>query len=221
MNDTKIPGLQVLGQSQVLDPAELKRLEALAPELQHAFCTRTIFRTPTEARFSVLNDLKHPTNASKYHQAKLEQAVMFDNLIKLSFAFRRTRIDLADARARLKKATGHQKERMQVDVDELRYRLICMQKEAQERLRELEMWSEIKASLEGDFDRDNTDTDELVALARRYMLELPVAQRSIADVGGAVNVIAQAMSLMAECKRRNLNLLDQGQDAQPNLEERP
>lgn len=221
MNDIQIPGLQEVGQSQVLNPAELKRLEALAPELQHAFCTRTIFRTPTEARFSVLNDLKHPTQSSKYHQAKLEQAVMFDNLIKLSFAFRRAKIDLADARARLKKASGHQKERLQVDVDELTYRLICMQKEAQERLRELEMWSEIKASLQGDFDRDNKDTDELVALARRYMLELPVAQRSIADVGGAVNVIAQARTLMAECNRRNLNLLGPNKDQDKDQEEWP
>jgi len=160
MNDIQIPGLQEVEQSQVLDPAELRRLEALVPELEHAFTTRTIFRTPTEARFSVLNDLKHPTPASKYHQAKLEQAVMFDNLIKLSFAFRRAKIDLDDARARMKKASGRQKERLKVDMDELTYRLICMQKEAQERLRELEMWSEIKASLEGDFDRDNKDTDE-------------------------------------------------------------
>jgi hypothetical protein len=208
MNDIQIPGLQEVEQSQVLDPAELRRLESLAPELQHAFCTRTIFRTPTEARFSVLNDLKHPTPASKYHQAKLEQAVMFDNLIKLSFAFRRAKIDLDDARARMKKASGRQKERLKVDMDELTYRLICMQKEAQERLRELEMWSSIKASLEGDFDRDNKDTDELLALAKRYTLELPVALRSVADVGGAVNVIAQAKTLMAECKRRNLSILD-------------
>lgn len=221
MNDAAVPGLQEVGQSQILGPSELKRLEALVPELKHAFFTRTIFRTPTEARFSVLNDLKHPTQSSKYHQAKLEQAVMFDNLIKLSFAFRRAKIDLADARARQKKASGHQKERLQVDVDELTYRLICMQKEAQERLRELEMWSEIKASLQGDFDRDNKDTDELVALARRYMLELPVAQRSIADVGGAVNVIAQARTLMAECNRRNLNLLGPNKDQDKDQEEWP
>jgi hypothetical protein len=204
--DHQVPGLLQVRESHLLDDDDLERLQALVPELLHVVKTRTIFRTPTEARFSVLNDVKHPTPASKYHQAKLEQAVMLDNLIKLSFAFRRVSIDLSDARGRLKKAAGHQKARLLVDVDELTYRLICMQKEAQERLRELEMWSEIKAAIEGDFDRDNKDTDELLALARRYMLELPIARRSIADVGGAVNVIAQAKTLMAECDRRNLTL---------------
>ncbi len=202
-----ISGLLQVQESHLLGSGELQRLSALVPELQHVILTKTIFRTPTEARFSVLNDIKHPTASSKYHQAKLEQSVMLDQLIKLSFSFRRASIDLADFQARLKKATGYQRQRIQVDIDEISYSLINMRKEAQERLRELEMWSQIKTSLEleGEFDRDSKDTDELLALARRYTLELPIALRSIADVGGAVNVIAQAETLQAECKRRGLD----------------
>ncbi len=208
-HEPEIPGLLQVQQSRILQPEELQRLQSLVPELLHVVATRTIFRTPTEARFSVLNDIKHPTPASKFHQAKLEQWVMFDQLIRLSFKFRRASIDLSDTRSRLKKASGHQRERLLVDIDEISYNLLNMRTEAQERLRELEMWSGIKQSLEGDFDRDSKDTDELLALARRYILELPIAQRSIADVGGAVNVIAQAQTLQAECRRRNMSLLEE------------
>ncbi len=206
--EEQTPGLVEVQQSKLLEEKELQRLIGLMPELQHVILTRTIFRTPTEARFSVLNDLKHPTPASKYHQAKLEQAVMFHELIKLSFSFRRANIDLADFRARLKKATGYQRQRLQVDIDEKSYSVINMRKEALERLRELEMWSRIKRELEeqGEFDRDSKDNDELVALAKRYCLELPIALRSQSDVGSAVNVIAQARTLTAECKRRGIDL---------------
>lgn len=206
MIDDQIPGLVLVKESLILQPGELQRLLGLVPELKHVIATRTIFRTPTEARFSVLNDVMHPTTSSKYHQAKLEQGVMFDQLIRLSFSFRRASIDLSDKRAKLKKATGHQRERLLVDIDELSYSLLNMHKEAQERLRELEMWSKIKAELEvqGKFDRDSKDTDEFLALLERYSQELPVALRSQADVGGAVNVLAQAQTLLAEAKRRGI-----------------
>jgi hypothetical protein len=198
--------LAAVEQSEVLDSGEMARLKALVPELQHAVVTRTIFRTPTEARFSVLNDIKFPTQAAKYHQSKLEQAVMLDNLIHLSFAYRRKTIDLQEVQARLKKAAGLGKQRLIVDRDELIYTLANMRKEAEERLRELEMWSQIKAGLDEEFDRDSKDTDQLQALALRYTRELPIAMRSLADTGGAVNIIGQAMTMRAECQRRGIAL---------------
>ena len=58
------------------------------PEIEQAIQSHTIYRTTTEALFSVLNDVKFPTAASKYHQAKREQLVMFENLVGLSFDYR-------------------------------------------------------------------------------------------------------------------------------------
>ena len=214
MESSKLPtndptaGLAVVQQSEVLGSDELARLRALVGELQHTVATRTIFRTDTEARFSVLNDLKFPTASSKFHQAKLEQAVMLDNLIHLSFAYRRKTIDLQEVQARLKKANGFGKQRLIVDRDELHYTLANMRREAEERLRELEMWSGIKSELKKreQFDIDSKDTDQLQALALRYTRELPVAMRSLADTGGAVNIIGQAMTMRAECERRKIAL---------------
>jgi hypothetical protein len=59
-------------------PIELEeRLIQLKPELTHVVKTQTIWRTETEIRCSVLNDMNFPDKASKYHQAKLEQLVFF------------------------------------------------------------------------------------------------------------------------------------------------
>lgn len=208
MTDLSASGMAQIKQSLVLESEDLQRLQDLVPELKQAVATRTMFRTPTEARFSVLNDLKHPTPAAKYHQAKLEQVVMFGNLMTLSFDYREALIDLAEAEEKIKSAQGFELERLKVKRDRLTYKLTWMRSEAKERLREIEMWSRIKAQLESaaSFDHDNKDTEELQGLAIRYMQELPAALRAGKDVGGAVNIIAQAATMLAECERRSIPL---------------
>lgn len=208
MTDLSASGMAQIKQSLVLESEDLQRLQDLVPELKQAVATRTMFRTQTEARFSVLNDLKHPTPAAKYHQAKLEQVVMFGNLMTLSFEYREALIDLAEAEEKIKSAQGFELERLKVKRDRLTYKLAWMRAEAKERLREIEMWSRIKAQLESaaSFDHDNKDTEELQGLAIRYMQELPAALRAGKDVGGAVNIIAQAATMLAECERRSIPL---------------
>jgi len=203
----QVLGLAQIKQSQVLESEDLQRLQDLVPELKQAVATRTMFRTPTEARFSVLNDLKHPTPASKYHQAKLEQVIMFGNLMSLSFDYREALIDLAEAEEQIESAQSFELDRLNVKRDRLTYKLAWMRAEAKERLREIEMWSRIKAQLEdAPFDHDNKDTEELQSLAIRYLQELPAALRAGKDVGGAVNIIAQAATMLAECERRQIPL---------------
>jgi hypothetical protein len=200
-------GLSSIFSSEVLDKEELRRLKALSGELRHSVDTRTIFRTTTEALFSVLNDVKHPTSASKFHQAKLEQVVMFDNLLRLSFEYRLKVIDYHEIVYKLNSAEGFERERLFVERDKALYTLDAMRREARERLRELEMWSDIKVALDNEsFDIDSKDTDELISLTLRYCQELPVAMRSKMDVGGAVNIIAQATTLLNECERRGVKL---------------
>ncbi|MCX6668663.1 MAG: hypothetical protein NTV25_02500 [Methanothrix sp.] len=197
-----------IASSDVLDPEEMLRLQELTDELKHAVATHTMYRTPTEALTSVLNHVKHPTPASKYHQAKLEQTVMFNNLMSLSFDYREALIDLAEAEVQIKSAIGFELERCIVKRDRLTYRLSWMRNEAKERLREIEMWSEIKTQLgaAAPFDHDNKDTDQLQGLTLRYLQELPAAVRAGTDVGGAVNIIAQAATMLAECERRKIPL---------------
>jgi len=45
-------------------------------------------------RFSVLNDMKYPTPASKYWQCVREQNVYLENLMTLSFEYRRNEVKI-------------------------------------------------------------------------------------------------------------------------------
>ncbi len=194
--------------SDVLAPDEMLRLLDLTPELKHAVATHNIYRTDTEAIVSVLNHFKHPTPASKYHQAKLEQLVMFQNLMALSFTYRDAQVDLAENEVLQKTTEGFALERLKIQHDRLCYQMSCMRNEAKERLREIEMWSRIKGQLnkQAKFDTDSKDTDELQALTLRYLQELPAAIRSGKDVGGAINIIAQAATMLAECEFQGIPL---------------
>ena len=53
---------------EFLDPNEVHEFKELTNELRDTWTKKQIFRTETEMRFSVLNDLRYPNNASKYWQ---------------------------------------------------------------------------------------------------------------------------------------------------------
>jgi len=200
--------LQKIKDSSVLDNEDLAALQDLMPGIEQSIRSHTIYRTTTEALFSVLNDLKFPTAASKYHQAKREQLVMFENLVGLSFDYRAAVIELEEIESKISSSEGFELKKLEVKRDRLQFKLVWMRKDGQERIRELKMWAQIMQDLaESDvFDLDNKDTDELKAFTLRYLWELPAACRAGNDVGGAVNIIAQARTGLAECERRNIKL---------------
>jgi len=203
--------LKNIVESCVLSNEDLISLQGLIPEIETAIQSHTIYRTTTEALFSILNDVKHPTVASKYHQAKREQLAMFENLMGLSFNYRLNNIELDEVLIKLSKAEGSKLRKLEVKRDQLQFKLMWMRKDGQERIRELKMWSQIKEDLaeSDEFDLNNKDTDELKGLTLRYLYELPAACRAGNDVGGAVNIIAQAKTMLAECEKRKIKLPQQ------------
>ena len=62
----------------MLDPQDVKDFKELTVELKDTWNKKQIFRTETEMRFSVLNDLRYPTKASKYWQCVREQNVYLE-----------------------------------------------------------------------------------------------------------------------------------------------
>ena len=200
--------LKNIADSSVLDNEDLATLQDLMPGIEQSIQSHTIYRTTTEALFSVLNDVKFPTAASKYHQAKREQLVMFENLVGLSFDYRAALIDLEVVESKFSNSKGFRLKKLEVKRDRLQFKLMWMRKDGQERIRELNMWAQIMRDLADSdvFDLNNKDTDELRAFTLRYLWELPAACRAGNDVGGAVNIIAQARTGLVECERRNIKL---------------
>ena len=150
---------------KVLDDKEVEEFKKLLPEIKDSWTKRQMFRTETEMRFSVLNDARHPTTASKYWQSVREQSTHFDNLINLSFDARRNNIKIKQLKKELEEEPDElKKELLQVDYDENIYKKTAIELVAKHRMREIEHWSRLKKELitkDNTFDTRNPDTHQL------------------------------------------------------------
>ena len=75
--------------NNLLEQEDLSDFKGMVDELRDTWTKKQMFRTETEARFSVLQDNRYPTKASKYWQCVREQSSYLDNLMALSFDYRR------------------------------------------------------------------------------------------------------------------------------------
>ena len=193
----------------MLVPEDVKFLEGVKEELNDTWNKRQIFRTETEMRISVLNDVKFPTAAAKYWQSVREQGVMFENLVTLSFEYRRNDIELERNYKELEKATDElDRAEIQIDIDECIYKKSNMEQVARDRTREVEHWSRLKKELnDGTFDTDNVDTHQLDSYHQRFQHQ---AQLGVPNDDGGKNLISQLVTTQRVMEDRGieLNLLE-------------
>ena len=147
----------------ILDPNDVTDFKGMVDELRDTWTKKQVFRTETEMRFSVLNDMKYPTKASKYWQCVREQNVYLENLMSLSFDYRRTEVKLKRLQQKLKDETDElKKELIQIDIDEKTYSKANMELTAKDRMREIRLWSKLKKEVDdGTFDKQNVNTHQL------------------------------------------------------------
>ena len=149
--------------NNLLDPEEVKIFKGLTEELRDTWTKKQMFRTETEMQFSVLNDAKYPTKASKYWQCVREQNVFLENLMTLSFDYRRTEVKIKRLKEKLEKEEDPlKKELLQIDIDEKIYNKASAQLVARDRMREIKLWSKFKKKFDdGSFDTTNVNTHQL------------------------------------------------------------
>ena len=122
--------------NNLLDPNDVKEFKAMTTELRDTWTKKQVFRTETEMRMSVLQDMKYPTKAAKYWQCVREQNVFLENLMSLSFDCRRNEVRLKKLEQKLEKEEDPLKrELLQIDIDEKKYGLANMQLVARDRMR--------------------------------------------------------------------------------------
>ena len=149
--------------NNLLDPEEVKIFKGLTEELRDTWTKKQMFRTETEMQFSVLNDAKYPTKAAKYWQCVREQNVFLENLMQLSFDYRRAEVKQKRIQEKLEKEEDPlKKELLQIDIDEKIYQKASMQLIARDRMREIKLWSKFKKKFDdGSFDTKNVNTHQL------------------------------------------------------------
>ena len=181
------------------------QMTKLVAECNDSMAKKQMWRTDTEARFSVLNDAKHPTNASKYWQAVREQSVFAEQFTILSFNYRRNEIKIKKIKHQIEHLEADDEfalMELEVDLDECLFNKKEYQIQALDRVREIQMWSDIKKELTDaeDFDTENVNTHQIESYLqilenRRITLSPSSSQPEIMNVLGQLNTLRRLLSL--------------------------
>ena len=149
--------------NNLLDPEDVKEFKAMTAELRDTWTKKQVFRTETEMRMSVLQDMKYPTKAAKYWQCVREQNVFLENLMSLSFDCRRSEAKVKWLEKKIETEQDEYKlEKYKIDLDEARYGLANMQLVARDRMREIKLWSALKKEFDdGTFDTQDVNRHQL------------------------------------------------------------
>jgi hypothetical protein len=148
------------------------KLAGLVDELQETYSKRQIWRTQTEMMFSVLDDSKFTTPAAKYWQCVREQSVFYQELVQLTLDYRRNNIAILEIEEKLQGDDLNKFERMNLEVeyDSAIWARDGLKIAAKDRMRELDLWSQIKTALvEGnpEFDTEDVNTHQAESYLKR------------------------------------------------------
>ena len=200
----------------ILDPNDVTDFKGMVDELRDTWTKKQVFRTETEMRFSVLNDMKYPTKAAKYWQCVREQNVYLENLMSLSFDYRRTEVKLKRLQQKLEEEKDPlKKELIQIDIDEKIYSKANMELTAKDRMREIKLWSQLKKEVDdGSFDKQNVNTHQLesyhkIMLNRKDTLTPGSSQPEVFNVLGQLQTIERVKKEKAQLEGTKREALSQ------------
>ena len=156
----------------LLDKSEASEFKKMVPELQDTWVKKQMFRTETEMRFSVLSDNKYGDNASKYWQSVREQNTHFENLMRLSFDYRKNDVEIEKLEHKINEDPNidpFEKKLAKIELEEKIYGRAGMELVAKARMREISTWSKLKKEFhDGTFDDKDVNTHQ----AESYMHRL-------------------------------------------------
>ena len=182
--------------NNLLDPNDVKAFKEMTAELRDTWTKKQVFRTETEMRMSVLQDMKYPTKAAKYWQCVREQNVFLENLMSLSFDCRRKEAKIKWLEKKIETEQDEYKlEKYKIDLDEERYGLANMQLVAKDRMREIKLWSTLKKEFnDGTFDtkdvnRHQLDSYHQIMKNKAETLTSGSSQPEVFNVLGQLNTI--------------------------------
>ena len=181
----------------ILSKEEISEFKAMKSELQDSWIKKQMFRTETEMRISVLNDLKNPTPAAKYWQAVREQTGMFEQMIFLSFDYRKLNVEIKQLEKKIETEIDElEKELLQIELDRKLFGKADMEMQAKDRMRELRLWSKLKKEqVEEDpnFDQQDVNAHQGISIPKRLTQMFGFFDKA-KDADGAKNIAAQIMT---------------------------
>ena len=182
--------------NNLLEKEDLSAFKGMVDELRDTWSKKQMFRTETEARFSVLQDNRYPTKASKYWQCVREQSTYLDNLMALSFDYRRNDAKIKWLEGKIEKEEDEYKStKYQIDLDEARFGKASMEKVARHRMREIKMWSMLKKEFnDGSFNDKDVNQHQLESYHKMYAGKAKSITSSTPE-SEVFNIVGQLRSL--------------------------
>ena len=182
--------------NNLLELEDLSAFKGMVDELRDTWTKKQMFRTETEARFSVLQDNRYPTKASKYWQCVREQSSYLDNLMALSFDYRRNEAKIKWLETKIESEESEYKAtKYQIDLDECKFGKASMEKVAKHRMREIKMWSKLKKEFnDGSFNDKDVNQHQLESYGMQYH-EKSKALNQNSSESEIFNVMGQLQSL--------------------------
>jgi len=180
-----------------------KFLKELKAELEDTHNKAQKYRTETEMRYSVLNDGRFPTKASKYWQAVREQNVFYTNLRMEAYQYRKLLVEIK----KLERSIENEKDDLELELLEIELEEKLWDKDERERMgadrvREIEHWSRIKKELDdGTFDTQNVDTHQKESLK----LQLQERAKNLtpgSSQGEMINVLGPLKTIDEDFKKQ-------------------
>jgi hypothetical protein len=182
--------------NNLLSQEDLSAFKGMVDELRDTWTKKQMFRTETEARFSVLQDNRYPTKAAKYWQCVREQSSYLDNLMHLSFDYRRNEAKIKWLEKKVNNETDdYKKTKYEIDLDEARFGKASMEKVAKHRMREIKMWSKLKSEFnDGSFNDKDVNQHQLESYHRMYASKAKSINNNTPEAD-VFNIIGQLRSL--------------------------
>jgi len=189
--ENEIPNL-----NNLLSTEEVSDFKAMTEELRDTWTKKQMFRTETEARFSVLQDNRYPTKGAKYWQCVREQSSYLDNLMVLSFDYRRSEAKIKYLEKKISTETDEYKlTKYEIDLDEARFGKASMEKTAKHRMREIKMWSKLKLEFnDGSFNDKDVNEHQLESYRLMYQGKAKNLTSSTSEAE-VFNIVGQLSSL--------------------------
>ena len=182
--------------NNLLTQEDLSSFKGMVDELRDTWTKKQMFRTETEARFSVLQDNRYPTKAAKYWQCVREQSSYLDNLMALSFDYRRNEAKIKWLEKKLDKEEDEYKAtKYQIDLDEARLGKASMEKVAKHRMREIKMWSKLKKEFnDGSLNDKDVNQHQLESYHMMYAGKAKTITKNTSEAE-VFNILGQLQSL--------------------------
>lgn len=215
--------------NKILDEEDIKIIQDLKTELTDNYHKNQVYRTDTEARISVLNDIKFPTLASKYWQAVREQSMMFEEAITEAYHLRHLNLQIFELEEQIKELKKQDPNNVKIKIKLLKKEYKIDTKKAEKnnitrslkwRIKECQVWSKIKEELnDGSFDTMDVNTHQGLAYKHYWASRV----KALGSESNSSDIITSLGSLISTEKLldKETNIVKSFRDADNSLIENP